>query len=126
MSLAEQGDVPVFPPLLSGQAVLGEPPFATACAAARAGTEGGLILYDPLSPDLHAAAVFAPEVPRREAAVMLPLAGVAPRRTVAAGAEAHDRLGRPGARQWRCGGTAAHGGGAVGRRRGAGLAGDRS
>ncbi|MCE0505376.1 hypothetical protein LR948_08440 [Roseivivax sp. GX 12232] len=68
---------PGFPPLLRGQALPGGRPYAEACAAARAGAEPGLVLYDPLGADLQAALVFAPEVPRREAAVMLPLAGVA-------------------------------------------------
>ena len=68
---------PVFPPLLTGQAVAGDTPLAAAIAAARAGAEPGLVLYDPLSPDLAAAMLFHPDVPRAEAAVMLPLAGVA-------------------------------------------------
>ena len=65
-----------FPPLLTGRAVVGDP-FAAALEAAQDGCDAGLVLYDPVSPDLQAALVLAPEVPLSEAAVMLPLAGVA-------------------------------------------------
>lgn len=71
------GEMPVFPPLLTGQAVAGQTPRDAAIAAGAAGADPGLVLYDPLSPDLEAAVLFAPEVSRAEAAVMLPLAGVA-------------------------------------------------
>ncbi len=65
-----------FPPLLTGRAVAGDP-FAAAIQAAQDGCDAGLVLYDPVSPDLQAALVLAPEVALAEAAVMLPLAGVA-------------------------------------------------
>ncbi|MHA6325080.1 biotin/lipoate--protein ligase family protein [Roseivivax sp. CAU 1753] len=68
---------PVFPPLLSGRAVAGDAPGAAAVRAAMAGAEPGLVLFDPVSDDLHAAMVLAPDVARSDAAVMLPLAGVA-------------------------------------------------
>ncbi|SIS96753.1 Biotin-(acetyl-CoA carboxylase) ligase [Roseivivax lentus] len=71
------GGAPDFPPLLTGRAVAGEAPRAAAIRAAEAGADPGLILYDALAEDLHAAIVFAPDRPREEAAVMLPLAGVA-------------------------------------------------
>ncbi len=71
------GAGPEFPPLLTGRAVAGEAPRDAALRAAADGADPGLVLYDPLSEDLHAAMVFAPEQPRAEAAVMLPLAGVA-------------------------------------------------
>lgn len=65
-----------FPPLLTGRAVAGDP-FAAAVKAAQDGCDAGLVLYDPVSPDLLAALVLAPEVALPEAAIMLPLAGVA-------------------------------------------------
>ena len=68
---------PDLPPLLEALAVAGETPYAAAIRAAMDGAEAGLVLYDPVSPDLDAAIVFAPDVPRGEAAVMLPLGGVA-------------------------------------------------
>lgn len=67
---------PSFPPLLTGRAVVGDP-FAAAVQAAQDGCDAGLILYDPMSPDLSAALVLAPEVPLAQSATMLPLAGVA-------------------------------------------------
>ncbi|MHA6344627.1 biotin/lipoate--protein ligase family protein [Roseivivax sp. CAU 1761] len=67
---------PVFPPLLEGRAVPGDP-FAAAIAAAQAGAEPGLVLYRAPCDDLEAALVLAPEVALAEAAQMLPLAGVA-------------------------------------------------
>lgn len=67
---------PQFPPLFSGQAAAGADPFALACAAAEAGCDAGLVIYD-LTPDmLRAAIVFAPEVPTSEAAAILPICGV--------------------------------------------------
>ena len=65
-----------FPPLFEGLATGGEDPFAIACARARAGCNAGLVTYD-LRPDMvRAAIVFAPEVPLRDAAAMLPVCGV--------------------------------------------------
>ncbi|QFS83948.1 hypothetical protein FIU97_14455 [Roseivivax sp. THAF40] len=71
------GGAPDFPPLLTGRAVAGEAPRAAAIRAAQEGADPGLVLYDPLSEDLHVAMVFAPDRPRAEAAVVLPLCGVA-------------------------------------------------
>lgn len=67
---------PSFPPLLSGRAVAGDP-FAAAREAAAAGAEPGLVLFDPTAEDMAVAMVLAPEVALREAAAMLPLAGLA-------------------------------------------------
>lgn len=66
-----------FPPLFTGYASAGGDPFVLACQAARDGTDAGLVIHD-VSPDqLRAAVVFAPEVPLTQAAIMLPLCGVA-------------------------------------------------
>lgn len=65
-----------FPPLFTGDAVTGQNPFDAACARARDGCDAGLVLYE-LRPDvLRAALIFAPEVPLREAAMMLPICGI--------------------------------------------------
>lgn len=65
-----------FPPLFHGLATAGTDPFVVACAEARKGCDAGLVAYD-LRPDvMRAAMVFAPEVPLREAVIMLPLCGV--------------------------------------------------
>ncbi|WP_227268583.1 biotin/lipoate--protein ligase family protein [Roseobacter weihaiensis] len=65
-----------LPPLFHGQPTDGADPFAAACRQARAGCDAGLMTYD-LRPDiLRAAVVFAPDVPLREAAIMLPLCGI--------------------------------------------------
>lgn len=65
---------PDFPPLFRG--LSSADPLAQACAAARDGTDAGLVTYDLAHDRLRAAIVFAPEVPLREAAVMLHLCGV--------------------------------------------------
>ncbi len=67
---------PVFPPLFSGQDSAGQDPFAQACAAATAGCDAGLVVYDLGSDELRAAIVLAPEVPLAAAAIMLPVCGV--------------------------------------------------
>lgn len=65
-----------LPPLFDGLATAGEDPFVVACMQARDGCDAGLLCYD-LRPDvLRAAIVFAPEVPLREAGIMLPICGV--------------------------------------------------
>ena len=65
-----------FPPLFQGMATAGADPFDVACNAAQEGCDAGLVTYD-LRPDvLRAAIVFAPEVPLREASIMLPICGV--------------------------------------------------
>lgn len=65
-----------LPPLFQSMAAQGEPPFALACRLAREGCDAGLVTYE-LRPDiLRAAIVFAPEVPLREAVIMLPICGV--------------------------------------------------
>jgi biotin-(acetyl-CoA carboxylase) ligase len=67
---------PEFPPLFTGLDADGADPFALACAKAVEVCDAGLVCHD-LGPDrLRAAIVFAPEVPLREAACMLPLCGV--------------------------------------------------
>ncbi len=67
---------PQFPPLFSGLDANGTDPFALACAEARAVCDAGLVAYDLAHATLRAAIVFAPEVPLRDAACMLPLCGV--------------------------------------------------
>ncbi|MCF3594424.1 DUF4444 domain-containing protein [Rhodobacteraceae bacterium LMO-12] len=67
---------PVFPPLFYALNADGADPFTLACEQAMAVCDAGLVTYD-LAPDrLRAAVVFAPELPLREAACMLPLCGV--------------------------------------------------
>tara|TARA_R110002049_G_scaffold188402_2_gene356811 strand:+ start:24323 stop:25039 length:717 start_codon:yes stop_codon:yes gene_type:complete len=68
-------DRPSFPPLMTGEAVAGDA-FAAATARAVAGCDGGLIVYSLGDAVMQAAMVFAPEVPLRDAMVMLPLCGV--------------------------------------------------
>ncbi len=67
---------PVFPPLFCGLDADGADPFALACAQARAVCDAGLVTYDLAHDRLRAGIVFAPEVPLRDAAAMLPLCGV--------------------------------------------------
>ncbi len=67
---------PSFPPLFCGLDANGADPFALACAQARAVCDAGLVTYDLAHDRLRAAIVFAPEVPLRDAASMLPLCGV--------------------------------------------------
>lgn len=69
-------NTPQFPPLFSGQDAAGGDPFAMACAAADAGCDAGLVIFD-LAPDqLRAAIVFAPDVVLSQAVAMLPICGV--------------------------------------------------
>ena len=67
---------PSFPPLFSGLDAGGADPFALACAQAKDVCDAGLVTYDLAHDRLRAAIVFAPEVPLRDAACMLPLCGV--------------------------------------------------
>ncbi|GHF05851.1 hypothetical protein GCM10016455_28730 [Aliiroseovarius zhejiangensis] len=67
---------PVFPPLFTGLDADGADPFALACAQAKGVCDAGLVTYDLAHDRLRAAIVFAPEVPLRQAASMLPLCGV--------------------------------------------------
>lgn len=69
----EAGTEPlIFPPLLRGQAApTGRTPFQAAIAAARAGTEAGLILHDLQPEHLAAAVVLAPEHPLEQAMGMV-------------------------------------------------------
>lgn len=68
---------PAFPPLMSGLAATGqEDPFETACQKAVLGCDAGLVVYNLAADQLRAALVFAPEVPLRQAMVMLPTCGV--------------------------------------------------
>lgn len=64
-----------FPPLMSGEAVVGDA-LAAACARAAEGCDAGLITYRLDGTEMQAALVFAPEVPLARAAAMLPLCGV--------------------------------------------------
>ncbi len=67
---------PAFPPLFSGLDAKGADPFVLACAQARGVCDAGLVIYDLGHNRLRAAIVFAPEIPLRDAAAMLPLCGV--------------------------------------------------
>ena len=67
---------PQFPPLFSGQNAQGADPRDLAIAAAEAGCDAGLVVYDLGADLLRAAIVFAPDVSLAEAAVMLPVCGV--------------------------------------------------
>lgn len=64
-----------FPPAMSGEAVGGDP-FDGAVMRAIRGCDAGLVCYRVAVDRMGAALVFAPEVPLREAMVMLPLCGV--------------------------------------------------
>ncbi|WP_113912622.1 biotin/lipoate--protein ligase family protein [Roseovarius dicentrarchi] len=66
---------PAFPPLFTGLDAKGADPFALACAQARDVCDAGLVTYDLGHDRLRAAIVFAPEIPLRDAAAMLPLCG---------------------------------------------------
>lgn len=65
-----------LPPLFSAQDAKGRDPFAVAIAAAVAGCDAGLVVYDLAADTLRAAIVFAPDVPLKEAVAMLPVCGV--------------------------------------------------
>jgi len=68
---------PVFPPLLSGEAVPhGTDPFAKAIAAATVGCDPGLIFHDAHADALEAAIVLAPEAPLEDAMAMVFVAAV--------------------------------------------------
>ncbi|WP_300061396.1 biotin/lipoate--protein ligase family protein [uncultured Roseobacter sp.] len=67
---------PQLPPLFSALATAGADPYSAACAEARGGCDAGLVTYDIAASQLRAAVVFAPEVPLREAMIMLPLCAV--------------------------------------------------
>ncbi|MAC82430.1 MAG: hypothetical protein CML66_30755 [Rhodobacteraceae bacterium] len=64
-----------LPPLLTGEAVAGDP-AAQACARARQGCDAGLMTWAVTPDRVDAALVFAPEVALEQAMVMLPLCGV--------------------------------------------------
>ena len=64
-----------FPPLMSGEAVTGDA-LTAASARAAEGCDAGLVLYRLDGAEMQGALVFAPEVPLRQAAAMLPLCGV--------------------------------------------------
>ncbi len=67
---------PAFSPLFFGLDADGADPFALACAKATQVCDAGLVTYDLSADRLRAAMVFAPDVPLRDAACMLPLCGV--------------------------------------------------
>jgi BirA family transcriptional regulator, biotin operon repressor / biotin---[acetyl-CoA-carboxylase] ligase len=68
---------PQFPPLFSSLDWTGKgDPFSEACAQAAQGCDAGLVAFDLASDRLRAAVVFAPEVPLKDAIVMLPVCGV--------------------------------------------------
>jgi biotin-(acetyl-CoA carboxylase) ligase len=65
-----------LPPLFTPLASAGADPVAVAVHEARAGCDGGLVVYDIGPEQLRVAVVFAPEVALAQAAVMLPLCGI--------------------------------------------------
>lgn len=67
---------PSFPPPFRALATAGADPFSVACSEARSGVDAGLVTYDITLDRLRAAIVFAPEVPLREAMIMLPICGI--------------------------------------------------
>lgn len=67
---------PSFPPLFTGQSAAGGDPFALACAAAEAGCDAGLVIYDLAHDTLNAAIIFAPDVTLPQAVAILPICGV--------------------------------------------------
>ncbi|RAI00207.1 hypothetical protein DLJ53_21105 [Acuticoccus sediminis] len=64
--MSDLADAPLFPPLLSGEAV-GTDPFAAAVERAAAGVRPGTILYRETEGALSAAIVLAPELPLADA-----------------------------------------------------------
>ncbi|SHJ14591.1 Biotin-(acetyl-CoA carboxylase) ligase [Palleronia salina] len=66
---------PSLPPLFTALAAEG-PVVDTAIGAARAGCDGGTVVYGPTGGDLSAAIVFAPEEPLADCALALPVCGV--------------------------------------------------
>ncbi|WP_420862516.1 DUF4444 domain-containing protein [Algirhabdus cladophorae] len=68
---------PVFPPLFEGLALEGPAdPFEKACSHAIRGCDAGLVVHNVGANSLNAAIVFAPDVPLRDAVMMLPLCAV--------------------------------------------------
>jgi len=68
---------PVFPPLLTGEAVEGPTdPFDKARVRAAMGCDAGLVVHNVQADRLRAAMVFAPEVALEAAMAALPLCGV--------------------------------------------------
>ena len=70
-------DDPVFPPLLSGEAVPhGTDPFTKAIAAATVGSDPGVIYHDAHPHALEAAIILAPEAPLEDAMAMVLVAAI--------------------------------------------------
>ncbi len=68
---------PVFPPLMTSQPVEANvDPFENACARATLGCDSGLVVHRIDADWLRAAIVFAPEVPLKDAVIMLAVCGV--------------------------------------------------
>ncbi len=68
---------PIFPPLLTGEAVTGQiDPFEKAISLATLGCDGGTIVYNISVEYLRAAFVFAPEVTLEKAATMMAACGI--------------------------------------------------
>lgn len=66
-----------LPPLFTGRkASSGEDPFVEACGLADDGCNGGTIVYYLGETELSAALILAPEIPLKDAMVMLPVCGV--------------------------------------------------
>ncbi len=68
---------PIFPPLLSGQAVTGQiDPFEKAISLATLGCDAGTIVYNIGNDVLRAAFIFAPEVALEKACAMMIACGI--------------------------------------------------
>ena len=66
-----------FPPLMTGiVSKANADPFAEACARATQGCDPGLVFYRITSEWLSAAIIFTPEMPLREAVMLLPACGI--------------------------------------------------
>ncbi|SHE43864.1 Biotin-(acetyl-CoA carboxylase) ligase [Loktanella atrilutea] len=70
------------PPLFTDYTSAGADPWPLACAAAADGTDAGLVIHDLGDDWMRAAVVFAPDLPLRQSAAMLPLCGVALQRAL--------------------------------------------
>lgn len=65
-----------LPPLFTAVSSEGADPLAHACRMAREGCDPGVVVHDLRADALRAAIIFAPEVPLREACILLPLCGI--------------------------------------------------
>lgn len=73
-----EGPIPLsLPPLFQEQAITGPAdPFAKACALAATGCDSGLLVHNVTPDILHAAIIFAPEVPLEQAMAVMCVCGL--------------------------------------------------